>query len=155
MKLVSENLGALRYPCSVVKRQIRLGNFIDSPEFRQVKRSNCLICHSVVNIEKFLYQLSRITLYFSHHYRSKCCTFNMGKLCSFCTHNIDFCREQTDIFQLSRDVRKPDFCICENKDADQLRSITAKLISDFVFAIRTVQSLYYLNPKFQTSSHLL
>ena len=23
--------------------------------------------------------------------------------------------------QLSRDVRKPDFCICENKDADQLR----------------------------------
>ena len=22
---------------------------------------------------------------------------------------------------LSRDVRKPDFCICENKDADQLR----------------------------------
>ena len=23
---------------------------------------------------------------------------------------------------MSRDVRKPDFCICENKDADQLRS---------------------------------
>ena len=23
--------------------------------------------------------------------------------------------------QMSRDVRKPDFCICENKDADQLR----------------------------------
>ena len=22
---------------------------------------------------------------------------------------------------MSRDVRKPDFCICENKDADQLR----------------------------------
>ena len=32
---------------------------------------------------------------------------------------------------------------------------TAKLISAFVFAIRIVQSLYYLNPKFKASSHLL
>ena len=32
---------------------------------------------------------------------------------------------------------------------------TAKLISAFVFAIRIVQFLYYLNPKFQASSHLL
>ena len=49
-------------------------------------------------------------------------------------------------------MRKPDFCICENKDADQL---TAKLISAFVFATQIVQFLYYLNPKFQASSHLL
>ena len=35
-------------------------------------------------------------------------------------------------------VRKPAFCICENKDA-----------------IRIVQSLYYLNQKFQASSHRL
>ena len=34
-------------------------------------------------------------------------------------------------------------------------TVTAKLISAFVFAIRIVQSLYYLNPKFQASSHLL
>ena len=40
-------------------------------------------------------------------------------------------------------MRKPDFCI------------TAKLISAFVFATRIVQSLYFLNPKFQASSHLL
>ena len=53
----------------------------------------------------------------------------------------------------SRVIRKPDFCICKNKDADQLR--TVQLISAFVFAIRKVQSLYYLNPKFQASSHLL
>ena len=33
--------------------------------------------------------------------------------------------------------------------------VTAKLISAFIFAIRMVQSLYYLNPKFQASSHLL
>ena len=41
-------------------------------------------------------------------------------------------------------MRKPDFCICENK-----------LISVFVFATRILQFLYFLNPKFQASSHLL
>ena len=49
---------------------------------------------------------------------------------------------QIDIFDdyqnMSLVVRKPAFCICENKDADQLCA--------FVFAIRIV-SLYYLNPK--------
>ena len=51
-------------------------------------------------------------------------------------------------------MRKPAFCICENKDADQLRGY-AKLISIFILATRIVQSLYFLNPKFQASSHLL
>ena len=51
-------------------------------------------------------------------------------------------------------MRKPAFCICENKDADQL-PVTAKLISAFVFATRIVHSLFFLNPKFQASSHLL
>ena len=55
-------------------------------------------------------------------------------------------------YYMSRVMRKPTFCICENKDADQL---TAKLISAFVFATRIVQSLFYLNPKFQASNHLL
>ena len=45
-------------------------------------------------------------------------------------------------------MRKPAFCICENKNPDQL-------IGAFVFVIRIVQSVYYLNPKFQASSHLL
>ena len=58
-----------------------------------------------------------------------------------------------DTFQMrdcdmSRVVRKPAFCICKNKGAD-------KLISAFVFATLTVQSLFYLNPKFQAISHLL
>ena len=56
-------------------------------------------------------------------------------------------------------MRKPDFCICENKDADQLLCFrytdsiipllpkSAKLISVFVFATRIVNSLYFLNPK--------
>ena len=34
-------------------------------------------------------------------------------------------------------------------------TVTAKLISAFVFATRIVQSLYFLNPKFQVSSHSL
>ena len=57
---------------------------------------------------------------------------------------------------MSRDVRKPDFCVCENKDADQLRgNLTAKLISAFVFATQIVQSLYFLNTKFLASSHFM
>ena len=34
-------------------------------------------------------------------------------------------------------------------------AVTAKLISAFVFATQIVQSLYFLNPKFQASSRLL
>ena len=49
-------------------------------------------------------------------------------------------------------MRKRDFCLCENKGADQL---TAKLISAFVFRYRIAQLLFFLNPKFQVSSHLL
>ena len=61
---------------------------------------------------------------------------------------------------MSRIVRKPDFCLGENKGADQLRgnhefAVTAKLISAFVFATRIVQFLFYLNPKFQASSSFL
>ena len=55
-------------------------------------------------------------------------------------------------------LRKPTIRICENKGAEQLHSyceVTAKLIFASVFATRTVQFLYYLNPKFLASSHLL
>ena len=51
-------------------------------------------------------------------------------------------------------MRKLDFGICENKYADQL-AVIAQLISAFVFATRIAQSLYFLNPKFQASNHLL
>ena len=50
---------------------------------------------------------------------------------------------------------KPTICIGENKDADQLRGVIAKLISAFVFATRIVQFLFFLNPKFQASSCFL
>ena len=57
---------------------------------------------------------------------------------------------------MSRCTRKPTICVSKNKGADQLCSnrFTAKLISAFVFATWTVQSLFFLKQKFQASSHL-
>ena len=53
--------------------------------------------------------------------------------------------------QLSRVMRKPTFCICENKDADQLcGNRTMPLFS----LQRIKESLYFLNTKFQASGHL-
>ena len=51
-------------------------------------------------------------------------------------------------------MRKPTICICENKDADQLRGNREADQRPFVFATRIVQLLYFLNPKFQASSQL-
>ena len=49
---------------------------------------------------------------------------------------------------MSRYTRKQTICICKTKGADQLCSnCTAQLISTFVF----VQSLFFLNQKFQAS----
>ena len=54
-------------------------------------------------------------------------------------------------------MRKPGLYIIKfAKTKTQIScAVTAQLISAFVFAIRIVQFLYYLNPKFQASSHLL
>ena len=52
-------------------------------------------------------------------------------------------------------MRKPAFCICENKDADQLRGSRE---ADQRLSVRytdIVQSLYFLNPEFHASRHLL
>ena len=51
-------------------------------------------------------------------------------------------------------MRKPALCICKTK-AQISSAITAQLISVFVFTTKIVQSLYFLNPKFQASSHFL
>ena len=49
---------------------------------------------------------------------------------------------------------KPTICICENKDADQLRG-NSEADHAFVFATWIVHFLFFLNPKFQASSLLL
>ena len=53
------------------------------------------------------------------------------------------------IVNLSRVTRKPTSSICENKGADR------QLISALILATYVAQSLYFLNPKFQASSHFL
>ena len=55
---------------------------------------------------------------------------------------------------LSRVVRKPAFCICENKDADQLRG-NRDADQRLCFRYIDSQSLYFLYTKFQASCHLL
>ena len=80
------------------------------------------------------------------------CNQNIMKL--FFHLNLKEFKNDTNQSHLSRTMRKPDFCLCENKGADQLRSITAKLISAFVFATRIVQFLFFSNTKFQASIHL-
>ena len=51
-------------------------------------------------------------------------------------------------------MRKAAFCICENKDADQLPG-NREADHAFVFATRIIQSLYFLNPKFQAAIQLM
>ena len=52
-------------------------------------------------------------------------------------------------FHLSRDVRKPDFCICENKDADQLRGNRE---ADQRLCFRYTDSTITLLPKSEISN---
>ena len=75
------------------------------------------------------------------------------------THDIGFLATKLIILlccmDLSRIKRKPAFCICKNKDADQLHGNRAADQCLFFFASQIVQSLYFLNPKFRASDHLL
>ena len=50
---------------------------------------------------------------------------------------------------MSRDVRKPDICICENKDADQLRG---NLEADQRLCFPYMDSAISLLPQFKISS---
>ena len=61
------------------------------------------------------------------------------------------------LHNMSLVVRKSAFCICENKGADQLRgNREADQRLCFRYTNSTiVQFLYFLNPKFQASSHRL
>ena len=56
---------------------------------------------------------------------------------------------------MSRVMRKPAFSIYAKTKPQISFTVTAKLISAFVFATKIVLSLFFLNPKFQASSHLL
>ena len=55
-------------------------------------------------------------------------------------------------FHMSLVIRKPAFCICENKDADQLRGNRE---ADQRLCFCYIDSTIPLLPKFQASSHLV
>ena len=48
-----------------------------------------------------------------------------------------------------------DKTVFEHMRYEKTGAVTAQLSSTFIFATWIVQSLFYLNPKFQASSHLL
>ena len=56
---------------------------------------------------------------------------------------------ENGLAQLSLVMRKPDFCICENKDADQLRSNQE---ADQRLGFRYIDSKIPLVPKYEISS---
>ena len=59
----------------------------------------------------------------------------------------------SEVDQKSRVMRKPTFCIYAKTKTQISLAVTAKLISAFVFAIWIVEYLFFLNTKFQASSH--
>ena len=59
------------------------------------------------------------------------------------------------ILQYEPRHEKTGFCAYAKTKTQISFAVTTKLISAFVFATGIVQSLYYLHPKFQASSHLL
>ena len=70
------------------------------------------------------------------------------------TYNfLHFCEMVSMSLYLSHVVRNPTFCICKNKDSDQLRG-KREADQRLYFVTWIVQSLYFLDLKFQTSSHL-
>ena len=71
-------------------------------------------------------------------------------LCSYKISAETDCSGNHKRNHLSRIMRKMDFAYAKTK-AQTSFAITAKLISAFVFATRIVQSLFFLNPKFQVS----
>ena len=68
----------------------------------------------------------------------------------FSSPYIEYCIKH----EMSRVVRNQRSAYAKTKTQISF-AVTAKLISAFVFATRIVQSLFFLNPKFQASSHLL
>ena len=58
-------------------------------------------------------------------------------------------RHNQSYIKMSRDLRKPDICICENKDADQLRGNRE---ADLRLCFRHTESAIPLLPKSEISS---
>ena len=72
--------------------------------------------------------------------------------CFHCSYTFLFL-SLPSAYEMSRVMRKPDFCLCENKDADQLRG-DREADQRLCFRYTDSTTLYFLNPKFQASSYI-
>ena len=74
----------------------------------------------------------------------------------FYIFKINISRICSALIHMSRVMRKPFFFFIYAKTRTQISfAVTVKLISAFVFATRIIQSLFFVNPKFIASSHLV
>ena len=81
--------------------------------------------------------------------------FNYKKTCfciSSCSSKVQGPLGSIVEKQMSRIMRKPTYCIGENKDADQLRGNRE---AEQRLCFRSIDSTILLSPKLQASSHLL
>ena len=63
-------------------------------------------------------------------------------------------KKQESVYNMSRIMRKPVFEYAKTK-APISCAVTVQLTSDFVFATKIEQPMYFLNLKFQASNHIL
>ena len=92
---------------------------INSLSFIYIKNCKNSACHTVDHVSLLRYPCSLCILY---------CTITMCLMVRFrqVLHIfqrtlVSFSAQKSKRADMSRVMRKPDFCICENKDADQLR----------------------------------
>ena len=93
--------------------------------------------------------------YFSHHTLSHIINTYINVFINIIIMNMMNIQDHCSNMYMSPVKRKPAFCICKKTKTQISFAVTAKLISAFVFATRIVQPLYFLNTKFQASSHLV
>ena len=114
-----------------------------------------LICVSVYAYAKIMMDWFLMTRLNSYEHQQQIILIGNGQMFSFNIHQISPVSFLLNTKQRLMNclMGKSDFCICKNKDADQLRS-NCTTDKRLCFPYTIVQSLYFLNPKFQASSHL-
>ena len=103
-----------------------------------VKRRLWVLC--------FVVPMFKAKISISTFFLSESCRFNSYKIAVYCKKVVilnEPRREKTGFFAYAKTKTQISF------------AVTAKLISALVFATQIVQSLYFLNMKFQVSSYLL
>ena len=102
---------------------------------------HCLLFH--------LHHLTKYLKVWPHCLNFRYITAKFSGIQKFKNFTVHLCHEEDCFWHMSRDVRKPRFCICENKDADQLRGNRE---ADQRLCFRYIASTIPLLPKYKISS---